>query len=398
MAEQRNLAPGGAVWVSGEKFFNRERETADLIRKVEQGSHILMTGQRRMGKTSIAHQLTRILRERNPSLNHLFVDLDDCVDEVHMIVMIAEQVAALGRENQSLVTWAKRYWEKFPGFAEISIADFTVKLQESMTNATWREHGDELLQSLSGAHRTLITIDELPNMLLRIEANGGKDRVEGVLRWLRRNCQAPSTQGLQFMVSGSIGLIPMVRRLSLVNSISQFEEYRIGPWTRQVANDCLEARARYDEITYEPGAIDEILNLLGILVPFHIQRFSTRCADLVRSRDNKTVSLQDVATLYKQMVDGDEYQLDHYESRLRESLGEDFKLSAQPLLNACADGEARSFTACKNLVDSNVSDEDLVWLLGLLVHDGYLVESNENWSFPSGILRDWWVKVHRLQS
>ena len=40
-------------WVSGSDFFDRENELVVLERHVLEGNHVLRTGQRRMGKTSI---------------------------------------------------------------------------------------------------------------------------------------------------------------------------------------------------------------------------------------------------------------------------------------------------------------------------------------------------------
>ena len=44
-------------WVIGDDFFNREPELRILENRVREGNHVLLTGQRRMGKTSIAREL-----------------------------------------------------------------------------------------------------------------------------------------------------------------------------------------------------------------------------------------------------------------------------------------------------------------------------------------------------
>ena len=44
-------------WVSGDDFVDRESELRVLDARVRAGNHILLTGQRRMGKTSIARVL-----------------------------------------------------------------------------------------------------------------------------------------------------------------------------------------------------------------------------------------------------------------------------------------------------------------------------------------------------
>lgn len=48
-------------WVSGKDFFNREIDLKNLKRHVQAHNLVLLTGQRRMGKTSIARELGRQL-------------------------------------------------------------------------------------------------------------------------------------------------------------------------------------------------------------------------------------------------------------------------------------------------------------------------------------------------
>ena len=48
-------------WVDGDDFFNREADLENLKRSVVARNHILLTGQRRMGKTSVVRELGRQL-------------------------------------------------------------------------------------------------------------------------------------------------------------------------------------------------------------------------------------------------------------------------------------------------------------------------------------------------
>ena len=51
-------------WVSGDDFFNRESELSILEQRIRDGNHVLLTGQRRMGKTSVAQELGRRLESQ----------------------------------------------------------------------------------------------------------------------------------------------------------------------------------------------------------------------------------------------------------------------------------------------------------------------------------------------
>ena len=55
-------------WVSGGNFFDRDRELRILEEKVRDRNHVLLTGQRRMGKTSVVQELGRRLEARGLDL------------------------------------------------------------------------------------------------------------------------------------------------------------------------------------------------------------------------------------------------------------------------------------------------------------------------------------------
>ena len=50
-------------WVSGDDFFNREADLKILENYVKDHNHVLLTGQRRMGKTSVVMELGRCLEQ-----------------------------------------------------------------------------------------------------------------------------------------------------------------------------------------------------------------------------------------------------------------------------------------------------------------------------------------------
>ena len=57
------LKKAGANWVEGDRFFDREVELEALAERVRNGTHTLLTAQRRMGKTSLVRELLRRLDE-----------------------------------------------------------------------------------------------------------------------------------------------------------------------------------------------------------------------------------------------------------------------------------------------------------------------------------------------
>ena len=67
------MKPRAGAPVTGANFFNRDAELRLLDTKVRGGTHVLLAGQRRMGKTSLARELGRRLQA--DGWTFLFVDV-----------------------------------------------------------------------------------------------------------------------------------------------------------------------------------------------------------------------------------------------------------------------------------------------------------------------------------
>ena len=57
------MRKAGGNWVVGDRFFDRESELEALGDRVQEGTHTLLTAQRRMGKTSLVRELLRRLKD-----------------------------------------------------------------------------------------------------------------------------------------------------------------------------------------------------------------------------------------------------------------------------------------------------------------------------------------------
>ena len=77
-------------WVGGEDFFNREADLRILKRLVENHNHILLTGQRRMGKTSVVRELGRQLEAEDWAF--LFTDVEGATCPEDAVASIAQAV------------------------------------------------------------------------------------------------------------------------------------------------------------------------------------------------------------------------------------------------------------------------------------------------------------------
>ena len=88
-------------------------------------------------------------------------------------------------------------------------------------------------------------LDEGAHLLLtapRRITNQRRQDVDGFLSWLRAN--SIRHQGkIRLVVTGSIGLEPLVRQAGLSATLNTFTPFHLRPWTREVACGCLQALA-----------------------------------------------------------------------------------------------------------------------------------------------------------
>ena len=200
-------------WVSGDDFVDRESELRVLDARVRAGNHILLTGQRRMGKTSIAQELGRRLEARGWVF--LFTDVEGAAGEEDVIANLAEAVHPVQSVSSRFATTMQRWFTE--NVKEVRALDFRIKIRARLNAGNWRRSGEQLIRGCA-AHekRVLLVIDELPIFLKRIlRQDDGTQRVDAFLSWLRKVVQGLDPGSLVLILSGSIGLKPLVQRLRI---------------------------------------------------------------------------------------------------------------------------------------------------------------------------------------
>ena len=386
------------AWVSGDDFVGRERELEVLGSLALSFNHVLLTGQRRMGKTSVARELGG--RLCNEGWKFIFIDIETAATAEDVIALLASgmrEVVPLGAR-----------WKEFLGRAwsthveEVGLSDFSVRFRAQVHGGNWRHVGQELIEF--GAQHdqpVLLVIDEVPVFLQRLlRSDDGFEQVDGFLSWLRSMVQQVPRESLSLMVTGSIGLMPLVERLGIPDRVNYLYSYRLGPWDGATSIECFNALARSEAIHLAPGVAQAVYDRLGIGIPYHVQLFFARIADYARVQDKPMVTVADVETVYRQQLLGPEGQagLLHYETRLRQVLDEDTNYTiAMTILAEAAkldefDGGARQRMVARFSKLVSDANERIDAILKILEHDGYLQYDvgQRAYFFPSHWLRDYW--------
>ena len=391
-------------WVSGDDFFDREPELRVLESRVCDGNHILLTGQRRMGKTSLARELGRRLETRGWTF--LFTDVEGATSEKDVIAGLAKAIQPVRPISSRFASTMKRWLgEQTEKVDEMSALTFRVKIRPGLGAGNWRYRGEQLIGACAAHDRpVLLVIDELPIFLTKMLRNDdGARRVDDFLSWLRGMLQGLGGDSPVLIASGSIGLAPLVRRLGIPDRINHLYPFRLGPWTREISVECLERLAKDNGPQLEHGVAEAMYEALGSGIPHYVQSFFAHLQDFVAVRNRNLVTIQDVDEVYRTVLLGpsEDNDLVHYQTRLKEGLDdeESYTIAMEILGEAATQGvftpEARrSLAQLYSPVGDDVHGR-IADVLDVLVHDGYLQAGENGYHFPFQLLRDWWSNRFR---
>ena len=405
MARDRLIQADGN-WVYGDRFWDREEDVKLLIERIERGAHVLLVAQRRMGKTSLMKETARRL---GGSYVCLFVDLQDCREAPDAIVKLSLAM----HKHKSLWTKAREVYANILTKAadrveKVGVGDLGVTLRAGLTRGDWAEKGDRLLAILAGCDQPVaLLLDEVPILVSRLLKGDEyaitperRRRADHFMSWLREN--SIRHQGrVRIVLSGSIGLEPVLRQAKLSSTINNFAPCELKPWGEATALGCLRALANEYGIQFEQGAPREMLRQLGCLIPHHVQMFFTYVHETCRRRGRMEFAAEEVEAVYRSEMLGTRghAELTHYEERLEMVLGKElFPLALDMLTEASVTGRLtpEALTALQEYhrVEGKTIADARKEILWVLEHDGYLESAAEGYAFVSTLLRDWWNARH----
>lgn len=389
-------------WVAGDRFFGREHELRDLMELLGEGANVLITGPRRMGKTSLMREVQRQIADHTSSV---FLDVQDGATPADLIV-------ELGTESKL----DKRLWSRVRGaFAavlgqvdELAIDTLKLKFADAVAG-DWAAKGDRLLNALAAPDtHVVIFIDELPilvNRMLRNEDGNidpaGRRDADALMSWLRKSAQR-HRGSISFVCAGSIGLEPVLRSAGLSATVNGFTPYHVEAWTTPVAQGCLQALALNYGLTLDQDVLDNITERLGLCVPHHVQSYFSHLYEDAKRRGATTCTINDAETVYRTRLLGSygHAELSHFEERLVRVLGAARTPLALDLLTEAAVVGLLTPTSIAALVaehaETNAASAAQRDIFDILLHDGYLKQLGDTFAFHSGLLRDWWAKRHSV--
>lgn len=339
------MKPATGRWVTGDDFFGREVELAQLESLVRAGNPVLLTGQRRIGKTSIARELGR--RMEAAGWTFLLADVQGATSPEEFVTEVAKAVYPL-RPRWSRIEWPDRWLGR--GVEGFNISEFGIKFRAQVTPGNWRRRGETLFAKCAKHEQpVLFVVDELPIFLKHMLDKGNGPGVRHFLSWFRKVVQdlEATANPPAFIVSGSVGLEWLARRIGASDRINHLHPYRLRAWSRDECVACFRRLA--DSVGLKPSGQNDLA---------------------------------------------------HYEDRLKDAMGRDgYTLAMEILAEASVQGAftSQAESSLEQRYESTTDDvaKRITETIDILVYDGYIRDDSRAegigpYVFSSNLLKDWW--------
>lgn len=384
------------VAVSGDDFYERPKVINKIKRSLEAGNHVYLSAPRRVGKTSIMN----FLKDNQPKGWTYVYEITESVGEIEEFYkvlakkIIESQVfKGISKTSDRL----KKSLEILIQHINISVDLPFVKIATQNTDKiSFSTEFEKILEELDlNGEYLVIMIDEFPKTLENILNRKSKEEALRFLQIFRDLVHNPKIAGkIQFLLTGSIGLPPIVKKLDGLHLITMLNVIEVPPLsTEEASNLLLQILAHY-KVEISSEAVGTVLKEIDWLIPFHVQLAAQEIIDVYETEE-KMIDNALVMKAFAQILHHrNSIYFEIYLERLKKNLETpDYKFANQ-LLDKIANQDTIDKADIHNLAVKNKVTETYKATLESLVYDGYINNHDDanRYRFSSSIFKLWWKK------
>jgi hypothetical protein len=376
--------------MSSVECFDRKQEIADLWLHFKKGHNILMLAPRRIGKTILLNHLSCSAAENG--FRAILLDVEGFQDEKAFFRTCCSAI------QEELSTGAKvltAFTDRLNQFLRGNSGECS-DWRQWLVQTDWREFADHLFAHLD-AHKDdapwLILVDELPVFIQALQKKGEAEAISGFLYWLRNIRQ--KYRNIHWLYTGSIGLDTIARRSQIEGALNDLECFTLAPFSDVAAQAFLLEIANRRGCNLEEEASKTIIDRLGWLSPYYLERIAEDVCSLASI--DKKITVEQAHYAMDQLLNLDKRL---YWSSWREHLDRNFIEPERSRLYTVLETVARNHKADQNLLlvalnrgQETIGEISLRSILDTLLSDGHLsLMDGKYYHFRMNLLREWWMR------
>lgn len=377
----------------GENFFPRDAIINKIYRRLESGQNLVMAAPRRVGKTSIMLAMQDNPREGFQFVYVITESVQDIEAYYHKLLTTTLNSSAM-TDLAKKVSGVKTLIKEIAGSISIKLPGFEVELNRDQGKESSQVAFEKLLNKLdTGEDSIIIMIDEFPQTVENIREKHGAAAAETFLRINREQRQTNNSR-IRFILTGSIGLPAVVKKLTSTSVINDLNVVEIPPLDEAEASSLATILLDTQHVQYDATVVPYLLQKIKWLIPFHVQLGVQELIDIYEN-NNQQLQQKDVDQAFQQLLNlRNNSYFEHYYIRLKHAFPVEQYHFALRLLNAAAQANTLSQAKVQALSKEMLPEKDAESVIESLTYDGYIFfdVDRKAYRFQSSLLQAWWSK------
>lgn len=383
--------------VSGQDFFERPALLRKIRRAIRNSNNVYLSAPRRVGKTSVMIYLMD-----HPAEGEQFVyvitqsvqSVEEFYRELAKQVMDSPAFRGLSKASNTLKKVASALLQRISLKASIPFLDIEIDKGQPVNFQTDLE---KLLEEIDlDGGKLIIMVDEFTETIDNILIGQGKQEARRFLQTFRELMGNRKLIGnVQFLLTGSIGLQPLVRRLESSDLVNQLQFIDIPPLSEDEAFTLFQRLIASERIQISDETVRFILHKIDWLMPFHVQLLVQEVIDVHDSLGNPIDRAKAEKAFEQVFHQRNKIYFEQYYDRLKKRLepGAEYAFVHEVLTQTARYGSLEKAVVHDLAVKHGFADQYKATLESLL-YDGYLYEVPDApaYRFNSSILKTWWKK------
>ncbi|MCK4357700.1 MAG: hypothetical protein KAW92_02970 [Candidatus Cloacimonetes bacterium] len=364
------ITPGGEV--TGENFFNREKEFQMFKKRLGSIQHIIISQVRRTGKTSFLKEFIN----RNPNLPIIYVIIQGCQNEGDFYKEIYKQTIKHCK-NEKALEYIKKKWniitEIVPEIKGVKLGQVLEKMEQIV----------DKLENIFQKEEFILFIDEFPDFLINLKERENIQSFLGRFRDFRNECTKLNT-----ILTGSINIYRTVTKLGLSDKLNEYRNFEFPLFSKNMSLLLFRCLLYSKDYILEKEVQKFILPYIEDGMPYFIQLLADEVIKI--NPKEKKIDINILKNVIRNFYKQDEFGLEEFHNRLKKYLKDENLEKPARIILSHLSTDAMTFDDLYPYVDDLISKEKLNELLNRLIDEAYVKKADDKYTFLSKLLAGWW--------
>lgn len=372
---------------TGTYYYPRPEIIAEIWEELGKGNNALIAAPRRVGKTSV---MIEMVESCPPGYKCLFRNIQGIESEKAFYKLFYELIVSCLNGFQKTTIWFKEIWKEHK-IDEISI-DGKVKLKDGAIN--YLEEINNLLPKLNNKDiKIVLFIDELPEVLHKMNEAKKTAEAVGILKNIRRWRQDIAFKNMQLVLAGSVGIHYVVKAIEgRTTDINDFNPIKFEALSvTQAQHYLVWATSNNATVQYDENCSNHLLSKIQYYVPYFINLMLSEVNAAAKKNENPSITTADIDKAFDAVVKNSDHFKD-WKTRLFDYMPKGDANFLNDVLIHIAHKNSIGKQKIYDIATAHSKVIERMDLIDELEKDGYITEQKEKYVFLSPFLKAFWKR------